>query len=241
MFLLNGENYVREKEAAFLVKMTKVRKPNGEEKTRSVILYDAKAYIPKSEIINEILPTVDKEYLELLEKSHKEGLGKLKDNLDIFMRNISNHVIIGGIKETLSHDLQISMDTIEEVLLSTKMIQELIDYVRKEFRKVNKEDFVTYAESTRQLVELFGSKKTLSLLHKRGINMKKRTLDALCKVACETPKIKRMIRDKSIVPTLVFELPRINEDEREKVAERLASKTYAEAKEYLKKVKQVNR
>ena len=224
--------------ALFIVNIRQITYPNGQKLTRSVVPFDANdiAYFPKEKEINEVLPKIDEEYCKLMETFKKEGFDTFPAALDIFFKNVSESAIVGGLIGVLVEDLDVNVEVVEEALTNTSWFQQLIDYIRSEFRKVKKVDAIRYAESVRQLTEIFGSNYTLASLRSHGIEMKRSTIMALCRVAGETPKIKELIR-KGLKLTIAFELPSLAAEDREKVAEELASKSYAEAKRYLKKVK----
>jgi hypothetical protein len=171
-----------------------------------------------------------------METFHKEGHKALPKALDRFFENVSELVIVGGLIEVLLGDLNIDVKIIEKALIDTNWLRQTIDNIRSEFRKSKKANPVKYAESVRQLVEVFGLNYTVALLQSEGIGMKRSTIKALCRVGGETPKIKELLR-KGLKLTIAFELPSIDEEDREKIAEELVSKNYAEAKRYLKKVK----
>ena len=224
--------------ALLIVNLRQITYPNRQKLTRSVVPFDAEdiAYFPKEKEINEVLPKIDEEYYKLTKTFKKEGLDTFPAALDMFLKNASRLAIVGGLIGVLVEDLHVSVEVVEKALTNTSWFQQLIDYIRSEFRKAKKVDAVKYAESVRQLVEMFGSNYTLASLKSHGIEMKRSTVMALCRVAGETPKIKELIR-KGLKLTIAFELPSLAAEDREKVAEELASKSYAEAKRYLKKVK----
>jgi len=227
--------------ARFIVKMKKITYPNGEKRTRSVILFDVndiRAHFPEDDAINETLPKIDEEYDKLIKAFKKEGPEILPLALDIFLKNISKFAIVGGLMDVLPVDLDVSIDVVEKALINTSWFRQLIDRIGNEFRKGKKGNSIKYAESVRQLVDVFGLNYTLALLNRKDIKMKKSTARALCKVAGETPKIKELIRKGLLPLTIAFELPSIEEEQREKIAEELVSKKgYAEQRKYLKEVK----
>lgn len=243
MSLQNGENYslMTSRFDRIVVKLMKVTTSSGEKITRTVMDYkeDFQTYFPTSGVINEILPRVDSEYLKLLEKTKKDGIESLKKNLDEFLQITSNYVIIGGLMQVLSIDLNLSPVFIRDVLISTHWFNNLLSLIKNEYKRVNKQDFVNYAEAVCQIVELIGFRETLRMFRQHGIQMKESTIRSLCRVANETPKIKLLIREKKIPPTIIFELPTVNELKREQIAEEIANlcKSYSEAKNYLKKIK----
>lgn len=224
--------------ARFIVKLRKITYPNGEKLTRSVVPFDVNdvTYFPKDDAINEALPKIDDEYGKLIETSQISGLETLPEALDRFFKNVSKFAIVGGLIDVLPEDLDVDVKVIEKALIDTSWFRQLIDYIRSEFKKGKKVDAVRYAESIRQLVDLFGLNYALTLLNRENIRIKRSTVMALCRVGGETPKIKESIR-KGLKLTIAFELPSIDGERREKIAEELVTKSYAEAKKYLKKVK----
>jgi hypothetical protein len=220
----------------------KVTTPSGEEMTRTVLDYkrNFQIYSVSSDVINDILPRVDFEYQKLLEKIKRNGIKSLKENLEEFLQVISRYVIVGGLVQVLSYDLKLNPVSLKELLISTQWFNELLCLIKKEYKRMNKEDFVNYAESVCQIVELFGLKETLKIFRQYSIQMKESTIRSLCRVANETPKIKSLIREKRIPLTIVFELPIVDEFKREQIAEEIASlcKSYSEAKNYLKRIKE---
>jgi len=222
----------------FIAKMRQITYPNGEKLTRSVVPFNADdvTYFPNEDEINEVLPKIDEEYQKLIETFQKEELETFPKALDRFFENVSKFAIVGDLIDVLVKDLNVDVEVVEKALTNTSWFQQLTDNIGSEFRKVKKVDAVKYAESVRQLVEVFGLNYTLTLLRKHGIRMKRSTVMALCRVAGETPKIKELIR-KGLKLTIAFELPSVGEEDREKIAEELLLKDYPEAKRYLKKVK----
>jgi len=244
MSLQNGENYnlMTQQLHRIIVKLMKVTTPSGEKTTRTVLDYkeDFQIYSVSSNIINDILPRVDSEYLKLLEKTKRNGTESLKENIEEFLQITSKYVVIGGLIQVLSSDLDLSPVFLKDLLVSTQWFNDLLYLVKNEYKRVNKEDFVNYAESVCQIVELVGFKETLRIFRQHGIQMKESTIRSLCRVANETPKIKSLIREKRIPPTIIFELPTVNELKREQIAEEIANlcKSYSEAKNYLKRIKE---
>jgi hypothetical protein len=76
--LQNGENYnlMTQQPYRIIVRLMKVTTPSGEKITRTVLDYkeDFQIYSVTSNIINDVLPRVDSEYLGLLEKTKKNGI-----------------------------------------------------------------------------------------------------------------------------------------------------------------------
>jgi len=222
----------------FIVKLNKITYPNGEKLTRSTVPFNAEdvTYFPKDNAINEVLPIIDESYHELVKMLQDKGFEALPEALDRFFEKISKLVILGGLVEVLPGDVSLDINVVADALISSNWFHGIVDYVRSEFRKGKKVDAVRYAESVRELVEIFGVNYALALLWKEDIGMKRSTLMALCRVGGETPKIKELIR-RGLKLTIAFELPSVDEEHREKIAEELVSKSYAEAKRYLKRTK----
>ena len=222
----------------FIVQMKKITYPNGKKLTRSVVPFNVNdvTYFPKDNKINEVLPKIDERYQKLIEICQNQGLKVLSEALDRFLENVSKFAIVGGLMDVLPKDLNLDVEVVQKALINTNWFQQTIECIRSEFRKGKKGDAVRYAESVRQLVEVFGLNYTLALLRKKDIGMKSSTIRALCRVGGETPKIKEFIR-KGLKLTIAFELPSIDEENREKIAEKLVSKSYSEAKRYLKTIK----
>lgn len=229
---------IEKEEPRLIIALKKITYPNGEKLTRSLIPYDieGRMYSPNSEVINKILPFIDERYRLLVEECNKKGMSEA---LDQFLEEISGHAIVGsGLIEVLSTDLNQNVNDILDALLKTKWLKFTLNYVKSEFRKVNKTDPIKYAESVRQLVDAFGPKYAMYLMNKEGIKIKRSTVTALCKIAGETPRIKALIRNGILKLTLAFELPNIGEKDREKIAEQISAKGYEEAKDILKRMKE---
>lgn len=227
----------------FIVEMRKVTLPDGERKTSCVIAYDLKGkiYHPNSEMINYILPKIDEQYERMLLEYFSNGKKNLEKYLNEFLVSISSYAIIGkGLRDVLVEDLNVSINTVEDMIKSTEWYKEVIKYVKREYKKINKEDPVRYAENIRQLAELFGVNGTLEILNEESIGIRRSTVQALCKIAVETPKIKQLIRSGKLKLTIAFEIPSFNEEEREKIAQKLSNTKYSKAKQYLKKLKRQN-
>ena len=218
--------------------MRKITYPNGEKLTRSVVPFDVDdvLYFPKDDTINEVLPRIDKEYHKLVNAFQNEGLETFPSALDKFFMNTSRFAIVGGLMAGLLSDLDIDVNVIERAFRTTDWYRQTIVCIQSEFRKNRKVDPINYAESVRQLIEVFGLTYALASLAKEGVGMKKSTAMALCRIGGETPTIKNAVR-KGLKLTIAFELPNINQEERERLAEELVSKSYAEAKRYLKEWK----
>lgn len=226
-------------QTCFIVKMTKITYPDGKKLTRSVVPFDVNdvTYFPRDDAINKSLPKIDVAYDSLVDFVKREGLGSLSDALDRFFGSVSKSAIVGGLLDVLPEDLDADDRVVEKALTETCWFQQHLDFIRSEFKKRSKSNPIRYAESVRQLVDIFGLNYTLELLENEEIEMKRSTAVGLCRVAGESPNIKKLIRE-GLPITIVFELPRVDENQREKIAKGLASKKgYAEQKKYLKRVK----
>jgi hypothetical protein len=231
---------VKPEESRFIVKMTSVTDPNGNKLTRSVVSYDmtAESYFPASSIINELLPKVDKAYLRLLKRFKEEGNAGLGRGLDDFLFTVSEFAMIGGgLIDVLCEDLEADRTMIETIILNTKWLSQVLGNIQKDFRKMKKNDPIKYVEAVSQLIELFGLEKSIEILDRHGITMKKSTASELWKVARYPPEIKKMISEEKLKLTLAFELPKLDESRLEEFAKRLAGKKYKEARKLLKKLK----
>ena len=221
-----------------IVALKKITYPNGECLTRSLIHFDMDSYSynPESNVFNKLLPEIDSEYELLLKKASE---GNIVQALDQFFTNTSQYAVVGeGLTETLALDLKINTKDLEEALLNTRWFNTSVQYL-KSGNKKRKDNPVEYAESVRQFVDIFTLEKALTLLRANHIELKRSTLTALSRVASETPYIKSLIQDQKLKLTIAFELPRVEGKEREKIADQLISfETYAEQKDFLKKIKE---
>jgi len=87
------------------------------------------------------------------------------------------------------------------------------------------------------LLRFFGLELTLKLLRKTKNKTKigKSTIRRLCIVACESPKIKKLVREKKLAISLVPLLRKFNQNEKERIAEQLILiGKYKKAREYIK-------
>jgi hypothetical protein len=224
-----------------IVALKKVTYPTGECLTRSFVRFDMDSYSynPKSEVFNKILPEIDEAY-ETLIRNGKGKEGKVVEVIDQFFVDTSRGAVIGeGLRESLVVDLDKNIKDVESVLLKTKWYKSTLQNIKTENRKMNKADPIKYAESVRQLVDVFSLEKAAILLGSADIKLKRSALTALCRVANETPHIKSLIRDKKLKLTIAFELPYVEGSERENLVDQLTSfESYGEQKDFLKKVKE---
>jgi|GEM_PF-7075569 len=179
-----------------------------------------------------VIPKIKKAYEILIDEAKN---GSLQEALDRFLRSISAFAILdASFKECLAKELggNISVNQIEEILLSTRYIAERLEYIKRDFRK-KKENAVDYAESFGEIVSLLGFKKALRLLRKNGLKIGASTLRALYKVSMMPTWLKRRI-GTDIPLTVAFELPN---DVSEEVVSNIAGLKYEEAKKALKKLK----
>ncbi len=223
----------------FIVEIIKVTFPDGKRRTVPTVFYDEEGltFFPNQELIKEVLSVIDFEYSNLLSK-YKSGNNSLNELLNDFFEKISKHAIIKGeTVRTLSEDLKLRPNKIKREIFETKWFNSLIENIVRDFRKGNKKDPILYAESIRQLVELVGKTETSKLLENKGIKIGKSALDGLCRVGGEVPRIKELIRNGELKLTLAWELPRVREDLRVKIAESLTGLRYNEAREKLKQTK----
>ncbi|RLI81070.1 hypothetical protein DRP04_06940 [Archaeoglobales archaeon] len=224
----------------FIVELVKLTFPEG-RRTVPVAYYDDKGltYLPMSDTLNRVLREIEAKYSDFLELYEDNGYN-VRDSLDWFFHEIWNYSIIRGenLPDILSEDLKVRKSKIKREILNTLWFKDLVDYTKKNCRKLKKSDPVTYAECIRQLVELLGKNEVLNLLKKQGVKIGKTALEGLARVGGETPKIKQLIREGKLPLTLAWELPRVDGEEREKIAEELVQlKNYRKQKERLKEIK----
>jgi hypothetical protein len=222
-----------------IVALKKITYPDGKRLTRSLVRFDIEShsYNPDSDVINQLLPTIDHEYEKLIEECRNTDI---VDALDHFFEATSSIAVVGdGLKEALALDIEKDVQEIENALIETKWFKSTLEYVKHQFRKARKKDPIKYAESVRQIVDVFGPHRSIYLLNMNRIRLKRSALTALCRIANETPKIKALIRDERLKLTIAFELPNVEEQERERIAEQVSIfKNYDEQKDFLRKVKE---
>ncbi len=222
-----------------IVTLKKITYPDGKRFTRALIRFDTEehSYNPDSDVINRLLPIIDHDYEKLIEECKRTNI---VDALDRFFDATSNIAIVGdSLKAALAADLEKDIREIENALIETNWFKSTLENIKHQFRKSRKRDSIKYAESVRQIADVFGLRKSIYLLNKNSINLKRSALAALCRIANETPKIKTLIRNEELKLTIAFELPNVEEQERERIAEQVASfKTYDEQKNFLRKVKE---
>lgn len=225
-----------------IVALKKITYPDGKRLTRALIRFDMEehSYNPNSDVLNRLLPIIDHDYEKLIEECKGTNL---VDALDRFFDATSSTAIVGdSLKAALAADLERDIREIENALIETNWFKSTLGNIKQQFRKSRKRDPIKYAESVRQIVDVFGLHKSLYLLNTNSINLKRSALTALCRIANETPRIKTLIRNEELKLTIAFELPNVEEQERERIAERIASfTTYGEQKSFLKKVKECQR
>ncbi|MGB9831706.1 MAG: hypothetical protein ACP5KW_08605 [Thermoproteota archaeon] len=230
----------KSKNTKFYVELDRVVLPTGEVKTMFVIPYKHKRniYIPKPTAINKVLPRINQEYNNFVNKVRALGAHQLSYELSKFLENISKYVIFGGdFINILSKDLKMNKRATLKIVKSTQWMKELIERIQKE--KKRKRHPIEYSEAVCQINKIFGIDPTLKLLRKNKISISKSTIRRLCIVACESPKIKKLVRERKIATSLIPLLFKFDQDEKERIAERLISiNSYREAKDYIKKTQQ---
>lgn len=137
--------------------------------------------------------------------------------LNYFFAKIPKNVSIGNLVGVFSEDLKMNPKEVWRSLIETDQVQESIEYVAREFRKVKKEDEIKYAEEIFKLSELFGQRGVKYLLWKKGIKIGNSTIYALCRVALDTPKVKDLVKRRKLRLTDLFWIKGESE-EREKIA-----------------------
>jgi len=223
---------------AILVRMMRVTDPKGERVTSPVVPVDyesGQVSFPSNMSIDQLVSEIEGEYETLVRSVQADGARTLPEAVNTFLEHVSQDAIIGGLLEVLTEDLRLDSKMIWKGLSKVSWIQQLMKYVKKEFRKVKKDDPIKYAEAACQLVELFGPGTARALLGAHGLSIGESTLSGLCRVALETPKIKGLIRQGKLKLTVAFELKGASE-ERERFAEKIASKSFKDATKYLRKL-----
>jgi hypothetical protein len=182
---------------------------------------------------DKILPSVREAYLRFIKSAKNEGLEKALDN---FLRQISNVAIPDStFIECASIDLNISAVQIRKAMLSTSYIAERLNIIKRNFRKLKKNDPVEYAESIGELVSLLGSEEAMKILHQNNIKIAQTTLNCLYKVSMLPIDVKKMIKEGKIPLTIAFELP--TDDRIKDIAQRISNLRYEEARKLLKQLK----
>jgi hypothetical protein len=182
---------------------------------------------------DKILPDVREAYLRFIKSAKNEGLEKALDN---FLRQISNVAIPDStFVECASIDLNISAAQIRKAILSTNYIAERLNIIKRNFRKLKKDDPVEYAESIGELVSLLGSEEAMKILNQNNIKIAQTTLNCLYKVSMLPIDVKKMIKEGKIPLTIAFELP--TDDRIKDIAQRISNLRYEEARKLLKQLK----
>jgi len=223
---------------AFLVRMMRVTDPKGERFTCAVVPIDYRSgqvSFPSNISIDQLVSEIEGKYETLVQRVQADGVRTLPEAVNTFLEHVSQDAIIGGLLEVLTEDLRLDSKMIWKSLIKVSWIQQLLKYVKKEFRKVKKDDPIKYAEGACQLVELLSPGTARALLRVHGVSIGESTLSGLCRVALETPKIKGLIRQGKLKLTVAFELKGASE-ERERFAEEIASKSFKDATKYLRKL-----
>ena len=136
-----------------------------------------------------MLPRIDREYEALVEKGRR---GDVNEAIDRFFAVTSEIAVVGeGLREALaSVYLRWRTKISKELCWKPNGSNQLLNMSRANSFKPIKRDPVKYAESVRQVVDVFGRNKSIYLLNTNGIMLKRSALASLCRVANETPKIK---------------------------------------------------
>jgi len=218
--------------------MMRVTDPKGKILTCPVVPIDydsGEVSLPRNISIDQLVSEIDGKYETLVRKVQAQGITALPKAVNTFLEQISQDAIIGGLLEVLTEDLRLDSKIVWKGLTKASLVRQLVKYVKKEFRKVKKEDPIRYAEAACQLMELFGSSAAHALLRAHGISMGESTLSGLCRVAVERPKIKELIQQGKLKLTVAFELKGAGE-QRERVALRMASKSFKDATRHLRRI-----
>ena len=122
-----------------IVALKKITYPDGERLTRSLVRFDIEShsYNPDSDVINQLLPRIDREYEALVEKGRR---GDVNEAIDRFFAVTSEIAVVGeGLREALASDyLRWRTKISKELCWETKWFKSTLEYVKSEFRKANK-------------------------------------------------------------------------------------------------------
>jgi hypothetical protein len=221
-----------------IIELKKITYPDGRRMTRSLVPLDIEgmSYNPDTATINEVIPKVDEYYHLLVDRFKQEGT---PDALDDFLKKVSDIAVIsGGLQRNLADDTGESLEAVDKALLDTEWLRSALEYIRSEYRKLQKSDPIKYAETIRTITDMFGIRRATYLLRKKGIQMKKSTITALRRIAGDTPTIKALINQGRLKLTVAFELPNTGEERREEIARQLSSAdTYDEQMKLLRSLK----
>jgi hypothetical protein len=203
-----------------VVRLRRVQNRKGESETISVLPMEYTDLLTDKKITDEILPKIEIAYANLV-KQIKDGKD-VRMAIDEFFQQIPDRICVGNLGSCLVEDLNLKPAEVWTAMTKTCWAQELISLIKREFRKRKKDDPIKYCEAVLKLVENFGLNGTKILLHNNGINTGTSTLEALCKVAMDSPKVKRLIRQGKIGLTDMFWI-KGDRVEREKKALALAN------------------
>jgi len=184
-----------------------------------------------SEEYEETISKVKRAYNVLIEEINKVGL---KEALDKFLREVSEYAFLNGsFISCLAEELSLSEKEIVEAIISTGYFSERLDFLKRNFRKIRKENAVEYAEGFGEIVSFLGLERALNLLKRNGLKIGRSTLQALYNVSLMPTWLKRRI-GVDISLTIAFELPKYVDEE---LIERIAGLRYQDAKKVLKELK----
>lgn len=231
-----------EKYNRFVIEFLKIPsdKDKRTKKTIPVAYYDTKGltYLPSSNVLNTVLKEVGTKYNKFLELYNKDC--DIRESLDWFFQEVWKRSIIrgDGLIDILSKDLKVKKSDIEKEIVNTHWYRSLLSCIRENSRIQKNKRPIKYAECIRQLVELVGKKNALKILNKNEVNLGKTAIENLSRFGGELPEIKQLVREDKLKLTIAWELPRVGEEERLKIAEELACLgTYQEQKERLKEIR----
>jgi len=222
---------MRNELSRFTVELLKMTTSNGSKKTVAAVPMSL-GYQLKSSMINDVLPAIEREYQNMLSKMVKTE-NRLQV-IDEFLQKTSDRAIIGlGLMKVLSDDLKISSEEVFNLLLRTTYVNSLFQNIKKEYRRVDKSDPISYAEACQQLVDIFGLINVLHLMQINGIKMKKSTLQYLYNVSRMPPIIKKMIKSGELPLTVAFMIPQADEEKQIEIANKVKNMKYSEAKKVI--------
>ena len=137
-----------------------------------------------------------------------------------------------GIELCSRHNSSLQLNS-TNLLLRTTYVNSLFQNIKKEYRRVDKSDPISYAEACQQLVDIFGLINVLHLMQINGIKMKKSTLQYLYNVSRMPPIIKKMIKSGELPLTVAFMIPQADEEKQIEIANKVKNMKYSEAKKVI--------
>lgn len=222
----------------FIVNLETCTLPNGKVKTLPVVEQNLGEFIEIPKNMNEILLKLEASYDQLIKKWNPSKVHQFQKFASNFMMQTDRfNIKLKGLGISLVKDLNLSIYEVREYLYHIPSIKNMIDYIAKEYKKMNKKDPIKYAETVKEFVDLVGGYNEAIEVMAKEIKMKESTVRALCKVSDMPKKIKTLILNGKIQLTTAFEIPSIDEEKQIEIAKTIKGLSYKEAKEKLTRIK----